>query len=343
MNVTADELREYIETFHRTLADSVQKYLPPGHSSDLFHTSLLPARITGYVSTQFGVAIEYEGATKTSVDIVRGSARVEDLFIKMPATVRRHTRRNHVIIAAHGCGLSNFTLEGGYPFQLANETTSVTIVNMTFVVRSWKRVVKFAEVFGSRKASDWTIGKAESKAKDEVLAAMLQLTKARERKIDISRYIREFKDKSVLVLGDYHEAGLERLKKIADALVAHGYEPVLVKDIPDNPHQDISQKVVAIGAVCRFVVIEDSSPSGHLLEAQLCKQNDWITVLLRAGGIGASWMTAGASHASNVVKELSYEPASLTLAIAEAVQWAENKLEELQVKFDSTYPWRSNS
>ena len=26
----------------------------------LFHLSLLPARITGYVSTQFGVAIEYE-------------------------------------------------------------------------------------------------------------------------------------------------------------------------------------------------------------------------------------------------------------------------------------------
>jgi hypothetical protein len=173
---------------------------------------------------------------------------------------------------------------------------------------------------------------------------MLQLIKARERKIDISQYVKEFKDKTVLVLGDYCEPeGLSRLQEISQVLVAHGYEPILVKDIPDHPHHDLTQKVVAVGAISRFVVVEDSSRSGHLLEVQLCRQNNWVTVLLRAGGIGGSRKTAGAAHASDVIKELPYDPASTTEAIAEAAQWAEAKLDELQRKFESTYPWRGRS
>ena len=52
------------------------------------------------------------------------------------------------------------------------------------------------------------------------------------------------------------------------------------------------------------------------------------------------FVTAGASHASNVIRELSYDESSPQQAISEAVEWAEAKLQELQVKFDGTYPWR---
>jgi hypothetical protein len=114
----------------------------------------------------------------------------------------------------------------------------------------------------------------------------------------------------------------------------------LIKDIPDHPHQDLPQKVLAIGAVSRFVVIDDSSKSGHILEVLLCKQSNWVTLLLRAGGVGGSYMTAGASHTSNVIKQLSYDPLSPQQVIDEAVEWAEGKLQELQKKFESTYPWR---
>ncbi|MBI3775971.1 MAG: hypothetical protein HY273_10540 [Gammaproteobacteria bacterium] len=341
MNVTEESLRSYIEAFHRSLEVSAREFLPPEYRSELFHASLLPARITGYVSTQFGVAIEYERAPETSIQIVRGSARIEDLFVQAPPQTRAIGLMFN--IAAPGTGFAKLTLSGGFPFRLASQNASVSFEDVAFEIGQWKRVVLFAEVSGNRDAANWNIGKAESRAKDEVLAAMLQLTRANERKISISDYIREFKSKTILVLGDYDPEGSNRLHGIAQSLVALGYDPILVKDIPDHPHHDLPQKVVAIGAISRFVIVDDSSKSGHLLEVQLCKINNWVTVLLRAGGVGGSWMTAGASHASNVINELPYDPSSPSHAIGNAVQWAEAKLQELQRKFEGTYPWRARS
>lgn len=213
---------------------------------------------------------------------------------------------------------------------------------MALEVGSWKRIVQFAEVFGNRDATNFSIGKAESRAKDEVLAAMVQVSRAQQRKTNVANYIEQFKGKTVLVLGDYDSYGIARLHGISAALESLGYEPILVKDIPDHPHHDLPQKVVAIGAISRFVVVDDSSKSGHLLEVQLCKQNSWVTALLRADGKGGSWMTAGAAHTSNVIYELAYEPSSPEKAVREAAAWAEVKLRELERKYESTYPWRGN-
>jgi len=46
-------------------------------------------------------------------------------------------------------------------------------------------------------------------------------------------------------------------------------------------------------------------------------------------------------HASNVILELAYDPASPDLAVGQAADWAETKLRELERKFESTYPWRA--
>jgi hypothetical protein len=134
--------------------------------------------------------------------------------------------------------------------------------------------------------------------------------------------------------------GLVRLSGIEAALRLLGYEPILTKDVPDHPHQDLSQKVVAIAAISRFIIVDDSTKSGHLAEVQLCKASNWITVLLPAHGIGASYMTAGASIFSNVVSEREYDPETRQLAVASAVAWAENKICELERRLDGTYPWR---
>ena len=102
----------------------------------------------------------------------------------------------------------------------------------------------------------------------------------------------------------------------------------------------LSQKVATIGCLARFVVIDDSTKSGHLVEVQLSRTYNWITVLLRRGGKGASWMTAGASVISNVILEQSYDEASLHEALDAAVKWAEAKILELERKFQTVFPWR---
>ena len=341
MNLNSDQLQSYIETFHRALESTAADFLPQDYRRQLLHAALLPARITGYVSTQFGVAIEYESAAETSIQVIRGSARVEDLIVKAPSAVRDTGPMFR--ISGANITIAGLNLEGTFPFRLASPNASVALRDVVFRAGPWQRAVQFAEVSANRSAEHWSVARAESRAKDEVLAAMVQVARAAEKKLAVSEYIEKFKDKTVLLLGDYDEAGLKRLASISAVLSSLDYEPLMIRDVPDHPHHDLPQKVVAIAAIARFVVVDDSSQSGHLLEVQLCKQNSWVTVLLRAGGKGGSWMTAGAAHASNVIRELAYDPASPDAAITEAASWAEAKLMELERKFEGTYPWRARS
>ena len=340
MKITEEDLRRYIELFYSTLESTARDFLPEDIRNNILHLSLLPARIIGYVSTQFGVAIEYKPAETTHIQIFRGSARVEDLFVQAP----RKFQDVGPILRIVG---SNFRLIGGFlangfPFRLDNEDAYVSFDNVLFRIKSWKREVHFAEVFGNRSQEYWSSEKAVSRAKDEVLAALVEVKRARDRNSTIWEYINKFKDKTILVLGDYDDDGLIRLDVIRRSLIQLGYDPLLIKDVPEYPHQDLPQKVTLCGCLSRFVVVDDSSKSGQLAEIPLCKNNNWVTILLHAEGQHGSWMTVGASYHSNVILEKSYNPASpdIIINIKEATDWAEQKLQELERKFNDTYPWR---
>ena len=41
--------------------------------------------------------------------------------------------------------------------------------------------------------------------------------------------------------------------------------------------------------------------------------------------------------------ERPYDPSSPEPALRDATVWAEQKLQELQVRFENTYPWRKQS
>jgi len=339
MNITEDDLRSYLEVFLSTLQGTAAEFLPEDLQKRLLHLSLLPARVIGYVSTQFGVAIEYQPAEATVIDVRRGSARVEDLVAQAPTALRD-------IGPAYRTGgrrsrISDATLLDAFPFRLTRREADLTIADVTFRAGEWTREIHYAEVFGDRSRDRWTKDKAVGSAKDEVLAALVEARRAEERQVSLSEYIARFKAKTVLVLGSYDADGIARLRAIAEALTRLGYDPLMIKDVPDVLHQALFQRVVAVGAVSRFIVIDDSSKSGHLLEVQQCMANFWVTVLLRAGGRGSSFMTAGLSNLSSVILEQPYDPASPEPALAEAAQWAEGKLTELQRAFDKkTYPWR---
>jgi hypothetical protein len=122
-----------------------------------------------------------------------------------------------------------------------------------------------------------------------------------------------------------------------------GYEPLLIKEVPDSHHHDLRQKVIAVGSIARFIVIDDSHPSGHLTELEVCRINSWITLVMREEGRHSSWMAAGISHSSNVILEKEYEAAFPQEALQQGIQWAENKVQEIKDKYEKTYPWRSVS
>lgn len=344
MNVTEDVLRDYIALFHQTLEETAQQFLPEEFRRLLLHASLLPARIIGYVSTQFGAGVEYVPFERTEITIVRGTYRVEDLFVQAPRSARDI---GPMLAVQEGSGtylnaggVFNLTLEGAFPFRLQGPNAGLRLGTVAFRVGSWRRCVEYAEIFGNRTTEFWSRERAISRAKDEVLAGLAQTKRAETRHLSLADYIAKFKERTILLLGDYDEHGTARLESISASLSSLGYDPILIKDLPDLPVQDLLQKVATIGSLSRFVVVDDSSKSGHLAEVQVCRQNNWVTVLLRADGKAGSWMTAGASVTSNVILEQEYDPSNPNESVSTAVNWAETKIAELQRTFDALFPWR---
>jgi hypothetical protein len=343
MNITEDGIKTYIETFLSSLNGTAVKFFSENEAKELLHKSLLPAKIICYVSTQFGVAFEYIPSSETSIEVIRGSARVEDLLVQAPSKLR--SVGPMINIGGSNCGIEGITIADGFPFRLKEKEASVTLrkVRFTAEVLRWTRDIEYAEVYGDRGAGSWSKEAAENRAKDEVLAALFIAQQADRKEVSLHEYISTLREKTVLLLGDYKGEGKKRLDMMVEALKDIGYEPLLINDVQDFEHYDLAQKVVAIGALSRFVVIDDSSPSGHLMEVELCRNNRWVTILLHAEGIRASWMTAGAAISSNVILEKDYNLESTKEVISEASQWAEDKLKEIGKKLNNIYPWRIKS
>jgi hypothetical protein len=343
MNLIERTFKEYLEVFHSTLSQSANEYFPANLSHKLLHLSFLPAQIIGYVSTKFGVGFEYVSAKETSIKIVIGGARIENLFLKLPKSYPN--REPMIDIQGIDCVISSLLIktETRLPFKLTRQPSNVFIKDMRFEINSRKRIVTYGELYSSRDVENWSRERAITRAKDEVLAGLVELNRSHAKGISIDEYISKYKEKTVLLLGDYSETGLQRLEVIGDALKKLGYEPLLIKDIQSHPHQDISQQVIAIGAISRFIVVDDSSKSGHLVEIEICKKNNWTTILLRAEGRGGTWMTAGASEFSKVILEKEYSLRFPEKDILEATLWAENILKNIETRFAEIYPFRKTN
>jgi hypothetical protein len=340
MNVTADQLCAYIAEFHSTLDTIAARFFSKELAKNLMHVSLLPAKITCYASTQNGVAFEYSPASTLSIIGVRGTQLIEDLVIQAPNKLRNVGP----LFGAHFPDLTigGMTIEGAFPFRLPAGDSKAKLYDVRLSAKqlNWSREFDYVEFYSNRLATHWSTEAAHSRAKDEVLAALFMERSAETKGVDLHDYFSKFWRKTVLLLGAYDSDGSERLRRIASALTQLGYEPLLIKDVPDFETYDISQKVVAVGSVCRFIVMDDSMPSGHLSEFEIIRSNRWVSAILRAGGRGASWMTAGASIASNVMHEGPYDPADVLPAVTAAVQWAEERLKGLKDSYGNLYPWR---
>jgi hypothetical protein len=337
-NVTDHGLKEYLEVFHETLVDTANQFLAADAKS-LTHTSVLPAKITGYVSSQHGVGIDYVRSQKTSIAVFLGSARAEDLLFGTPSSLRNKApavmiqgRHNTFVNCGfHGCPLR------------VTESGTARLIRCSAAQGSWKREVAFAELFGNRSATYWSREAAIARAKDEVLAGLTEAGLAHRRSLSLPEFISRFKGKKVLLLGDYSGEGLIRLEQFRRVLEARGYQPLMVKDVPDQPEQSLTQKVAMLGLLARFVIVDDSSKSGHLFEiSDVCKHNNLVTAILRLGGATGSWMSVGLEHLSRTIRESRYQLDDVDSAVTEAIEWAERTIKDLAETFDDLYPWRSS-
>lgn len=339
MNLRDNILRDYIELFHRTYIDTAETYLPKDKLSLLLRYPLIKGRTIGYVSTQFGAGYEYVDADEQNVEVRVSSARIENFLIGAPNRVRKLPP---MFLLGKGSGIGSLTIEGAFPFKLASTDASVRLFDVQFKALGWTRIVKFAELYGNRTVDFWSEKNAISKAKDEILLALVDIHEAAKKSVSLEEYLRTFKQKHVLILGDFSETGRKRLNSIKQILTDLGYVPILLDEVPDDLNYNLSQKATAVGAVARFIVIDDSSKAGHLVEFPHVQSNNWTTILLRLDGSEGTFMTKGASLYSKVIVEKTYTYSNLDQVLRYSVEWAEKTIIALKKESQEIYPWRKN-
>jgi len=147
---------------------------------------------------------------------------------------------------------------------------------------------------------------------------------------------------SVLILGKDTGTALDRLQRIASKLQELGYYTYIIKDQPDKPGEGVIQKVLRYALSSKFVLIENTEPSGHLYEIpHVVKAAECVTVVLQEEGKGATWMFEDAYAKHRHWWKLEYKETELEQAIDVAVEWAEKFVRDFIDYQEKTLPWLS--
>lgn len=158
---------------------------------------------------------------------------------------------------------------------------------------------------------------------------------------DIPAFLRVAKSKLVLLLGRDTEDGLKRLRTIQKTIEARGYQCQLIKDLPEHSEMGLIGKVLFAAISARFVVIENSAPSGHLYELPFVRMAECVVAIMQLDGQGATWMTEDMIAKHALLKKFEYQDASLESQVEEAMSWAETRIAENVKVNKGAWPWAS--
>jgi len=158
--------------------------------------------------------------------------------------------------------------------------------------------------------------------------------------------------KNVLVLGkDGDREGRARIDRIERVVIRRGYLPRSLKKLPDIPYITLENKMLRVASLCRFVLVEDSRPSGAIDEKHLCITGQFVTATLKEAGRGSTWMQAyypvtfplmaqfcykdRATRIADRLCDRVYSP--LEKATEVAIEWANTKIAGLEALYRRYY------
>jgi hypothetical protein len=145
---------------------------------------------------------------------------------------------------------------------------------------------------------------------------------------------------SVLVLGNDSGAGLERLHRIASKLQELGYFTYIIKEQPDKVGESVIQKVMRYALSCKFVVIENTEPSGHLYEIpHVTKAVECVTAVLQEDAKGATWMFEDAYGKHKHWRKFNHKNGTMERAVEDAARWAEQFIGAFAEYQAANLPW----
>lgn len=128
---------------------------------------------------------------------------------------------------------------------------------------------------------------------------------------------------SVLILGKDTGEGLELLKRIQAYIDNLGFYTYIIKEQPDIIGESVIQKVLRFGLSSRFVIIENSEPTGHLYEfPHITKFAELTSIVLQLQGQGSTWMFEDLYHKLNNIKKFEYTSDNFEEQIDSGISWA---------------------
>jgi hypothetical protein len=343
--VTDSGLRAYLATFHDVYRHTAETLVPEDIRQSLIRYPLLSSGIVAYISTMHGAGYEYSDGV-AGFEVRKSSRRIEDLFFDPPPRLRVNSRgmgtgmsfRGNVLYTIEDVSWNNII-----PFRLESPS-GVTLIDVTASCRGWTRRVRYAELRTDRSQEFWSEMNAAIRAKDELLLALVDVREAQRRSVTVAAFLKQLKDRYVLLLGDFSASGRTRLESIRGEVSGAGYVPILLDELPELPHYDLMNKASIMSLACRFVVMDDSSAAGHLAEVPIVLANRSPLIVLRAEGTASSFVSHGiAAGSGGRVQELTYSPDSLSECLRLGIENTESWILEYGKALSSVYPWRQTN
>jgi uncharacterized protein YjbI with pentapeptide repeats len=137
--------------------------------------------------------------------------------------------------------------------------------------------------------------------------------------------IGSLKSNTVVILGSDSESGsMEQLEKIGEKAKNWGFTPIIVKKIKEIEGESFTKKAIMYSLLAKFVIIENSKPSGHILEFNKVLELGCIVCVLQERGKLATWL---------LEENFSKYPFHLTRFIYDS---------DFEQKIDDAYNWCIN-
>lgn len=156
---------------------------------------------------------------------------------------------------------------------------------------------------------------------------------------EILSMVMKTKKNTVLLLGKDSDEGLEVLLDIRKYVEQHGLRCLLVKEMPEHLETSLITKVLLCAMLSRFVIMENTFPSGHLYELPFVRNAEAVIAILQQEGTGATWMFDDMIPKHPLVQRFWYTNESLSEMVTAAIQWAERRIAENVRINKAAWPW----
>lgn len=146
---------------------------------------------------------------------------------------------------------------------------------------------------------------------------------------------------AILVLGaDGTPAGIDRLRAIVAELATHGRKGLLVREQGEIVRHNVVQKVLAMALACEAVLVDDTEPSGHLVEVSAVLVNATIPfVLLRRDSRASTAMIEPHVSSYRWSEVVPYQTTPVEVVVA-ALEAARRLKEDKEQRTRATEWWR---